>query len=222
VEEAKKQDNIESITRKALPGVSEQAAPQDMENDWITNFFDKCRLTSDEEMQNLWAKVLGGEASAPGKYSKRTVNLLAGLDKNDAEMFSKLCSFCFIFEDKVHPMIYSMTHNIYNDHGMNFDLLAHLESIGFIHLDDIGYYEAELPRRVITSYFGTIVCIEVDKKESYQIDVGCVLLTKVGEQLVPICGSQPVEGFLDYVIEQWKGFGYKVEQNDDQRRGELT
>jgi len=89
VEEGKKQNNIETITQKALPSVSEQATPQNIEDDWITNFFDKCRLISDSEMQNLWAKVLAGEANAPGKYSKRTVNLLAGLDKADAETFAK-------------------------------------------------------------------------------------------------------------------------------------
>ena len=40
-EEGKKQENIESITRKAIEGVKEDARPQDIENDWIANFFDK-------------------------------------------------------------------------------------------------------------------------------------------------------------------------------------
>ena len=30
------------------------------------------------------------------------------------------------------------------------------------------------------------------------------MLTKIGQELAPICGSQPVEGFYEYVKEQWK------------------
>jgi Protein of unknown function (DUF2806) len=48
-------------------------------DDWITNFFDKCRIVSDEEMQQIWAKVLAVEANKPGTYSKRTVNFLSSV-----------------------------------------------------------------------------------------------------------------------------------------------
>src|ERR1035437_5626993 len=41
VEEGKKQSNIEDITEKALPLLSEESKPQDIEDDWITKFFDK-------------------------------------------------------------------------------------------------------------------------------------------------------------------------------------
>jgi Protein of unknown function (DUF2806) len=57
-EEAKKQNNTEAITAKALPELNSDAKPEDVEDDWIANCFDKCRLISDEEMQKLWAKVL--------------------------------------------------------------------------------------------------------------------------------------------------------------------
>jgi hypothetical protein len=94
-EEAKKQDNIESITRKAIPLLSDSSNPEKMEDDWITNFFDKCRIISDDEMQVLWSKVLAGEANSPGSFSKRTVNSLASLDKEDAQSFTSLCGFAW-------------------------------------------------------------------------------------------------------------------------------
>ena len=68
-EEAKKQKNIEQITQQALPQVEEKANPEIVEDDWITNFFDKCRIVADEEMQLLWAKVLAGEANSPETLS---------------------------------------------------------------------------------------------------------------------------------------------------------
>lgn len=131
-EEAKKQKNIEDITAKALPELEEDAKPNEIENDWITNFFDKCRLISDEEMQGLWSKVLAGEANSPGKYSRRTVNFLTSLDKADAELFTKLCGFAWQFEDDPTPTIFDPRQSVYADHGLNFDAVVHLEAIGLV------------------------------------------------------------------------------------------
>jgi hypothetical protein len=86
VEEVRKQRNMEQITAQALGGVKEDARPDDLDNDWIVNFFDKTRLTSDTKMQQLWARVLAGEANKPGYYSKRAVNALAWFNAEDAEM----------------------------------------------------------------------------------------------------------------------------------------
>ena len=92
-EEAQRQKNMENITDKALPQLNENAKPDSVDNDWIVNFFDKCRIVSDDEMQGLWSRVLAGEAKAPGTYSKRTVNSLSDLDKTEAALFTKLCGF---------------------------------------------------------------------------------------------------------------------------------
>src|SRR5271169_5455329 len=59
-EEAKKQSNIEAVTQKALPLLDKNSCPQNVEDDWITNFFDKSRIISDEGMQQLWSKLLAG------------------------------------------------------------------------------------------------------------------------------------------------------------------
>ena len=79
-EEGKKQENIENITAKAIANLSSDAKPENIENDWISHFFDRCRLISDEEMQSLWANILAGEANNPGTFSKKTVELVATLD----------------------------------------------------------------------------------------------------------------------------------------------
>ena len=92
-EEAQRQQNIEDITTKALPRLHEDANPESVDNDWIVNFFDKSRIVSDSEMQELWSRVLANEANSPGSYSKRTVNFLSDMDKNEAESFTKLCGF---------------------------------------------------------------------------------------------------------------------------------
>ena len=101
-EEANKQSNIESITQKALPRLKPDAETEKVERDWIVDFFDKCRLISDEEMQHLWAEVLAGEGNSPGQFSKRTVSVLASLDKKDAMAFGTLCRFTGTLERVMH------------------------------------------------------------------------------------------------------------------------
>lgn len=209
VEEAKKQNNIESITAKALPQVEENAEPQNMEDDWITNFFDKCRLISDEEMQVLWSKVLAGQANTPGTYSKRTVNFLSSLDKSDAILFRSLCSFGW-FLGNVVPLIYEVNAPIYNKRGINFNSLKHLDEIGLLSFEHLsGYQRISLPKNTIVSYYGTPINIEFKNENDNSLDIGKVLLSKIGQELAPICDPGAIPEFFDYVLKKWvhRGLG---------------
>lgn len=213
-EEAKKQLNIENITQQALPLLEQKAAPQNVADDWITNFFDKCRIVSDTDMQLLWAKVLASEANAPGTYSKRTVNLLADLDKSDAELFTQLCSFGWAIGN-VAPLIFDTQAEIYNRNGVNFNSLIQLESLGLIQFHTgLGQFTLlKLPKKITVSYFGRQVALTLPADSDNTIEVGEVLLTRAGQELSRICGSKPVEGFFEYVYDKWasQSFVPKVE-----------
>lgn len=201
-EEAKKQDNIENITKKAIPLLSESSTPQEMEDDWITNFFDKCRIISDDEMQVLWSKVLAGEANSPGSFSKRTVNSLASLDKTDAQSFTLLCGFTWEIGNLI-PLVFDYKAPIYVDKGVNFGTLSHLDDIGLISFESIGFTRTDLPEAIVITYYGTPLYIKFKKPADNELKIGCSIFTKTGHQLARICGAKPIDGFLDYVIEHW-------------------
>jgi hypothetical protein len=202
-EEAIKQDNIEKITQKAIPHLTDSAAPEKMENDWIANFFDKCRIVSDEEMQSLWAKVLAGEANFPGSYSKRTVDFLNSLDKTEANLFTTLCGYGWSI-GVVVPLIYDVESEIYNSHGINFSTLTHLDDIGLITFEHLtGFLRKGFPKRITIFYYGEPLIIEFSNQENNALDIGKIILTNTGQQLSRICGSEPIDGFLDYIIKKW-------------------
>lgn len=208
-EEGKKQENIENITSKALPNVDDKSTPEKIENDWLTNFFDKCRLISDEEMQNLWAKVLAGEANAPGHFSKRTISLLSSLDKSDAGLFQSLCSFGWMIGDVV-PLVYDEQNEIYNKAGINFGTLKHLAEIGLItHGGITGFQRVKVPKQFVVHFYGAPVTIEFPKDDN-SLEMGKVLLSKAGQELAPICDPKPCDGFRDYIVNRWKSHGLKV------------
>jgi len=218
-EEAKKQKNIEEITRQALPQLDDKSKPEQLEDDWITNFFDKCRLISDSEMQSLWSRVLAGEANAPVSYTKRTVNFLSSLDKSDAQLFTRLCKFDWMV-GSVTPLIFDVQAEIYNKWGINFNSLKHLDSIGLIQFDSLaGYRRLSLPKRFRIFYYGTPTVLELQKETENEMNLGHVLLTKIGQELAPICGSQPDAEFQEYVLKKWKEMGYIKEEKTEPPAG---
>ncbi len=208
MEESKKQDNIESITEKAIPQLTSSSTPQDMDNDWIMNFFDKCRIVSDDDMQLLWARILSSEANSPGAFSRRTVNSLGSLDKSDAQLFIKLCSFVLLLDNAPSSFVYDTEASIYNDQQINYSSLAHLDDIGLLSFGSLaGYKFLKLPKQIIISYFGTTLTLELKNAEDNELEFGKVRLTSIGQELSYICGAVPLDGFLDYLIERWSKEG---------------
>ncbi|MGO8943521.1 MAG: DUF2806 domain-containing protein [Syntrophobacteraceae bacterium] len=207
-EETRKQLNIESITSKAIKDLSEDARPQDMEDDWIAHFFDRCKLISDEKMQSLWARVLAGEANTPGRFSKRTVNFLATLGKSDAEQFTSLRRFSWTIGNEFYPIVHYLD-PIYEKYGLTFDELTHLDSIGLIVFEyTSGFVTSKLPKNITATYYDQRLTVQFRSEEDNILLVGHVLLTHVGHELASVCDSLPIEEFYDSVIRQWHAMGY--------------
>lgn len=203
-EEGQKQENIENITSKAIPHLNEASKPENIEKDWLTYFFDKSRLVSDDEMQSLWANILAGQANNPGKFSKKTVDLVGSLDKRDANLFTKLCTFTWMLGG-LTPIILHDDADPYKKEGIVFSTLSHLDSLGLITYlqSEIGSYERQnIPKYFTFFYYGKPVIVEFPL-DNNNVDVGKVLLTQAGEQLAEICGALPSEDFFNYILDSW-------------------
>lgn len=202
-QEARKQNNIEQITAQAATELPSDAKVESLSEDWVAHFFKQCDTVSDKEMQSLWARLLSGEAAKPGTFSKRTVDFVSSIDKKDAQLFSTFCQFLWLFEDLV-PLVYETENEIYTKEGMTFSALKHLDSIGLISFESTsGYVLKGYGKRATFYYYGRPVSLEFLKDDSNQLKTGKVLLTSVGKELAPICGSCRNEAFYEYVIEQW-------------------
>lgn len=211
-EEAKKQQHIEDITRLALPDVKNDAKTDQIAEDWIADFFDKCRLISDKDMQQLWGKVLAGEANSPGNFSKRTIGILAALDKADAQLFTSFCSFVWSIGSPT-PLIYDVNADVYVKAGLSYAKLMHLNDIGLVNFNTIGTFNGNINQsHLVASYYGQEVSIALPAPaESIgRMDLGSALLSKAGAELAPMCGTQPNKEFFNYVTEKWLTRGYTI------------
>ncbi|MFW3441403.1 DUF2806 domain-containing protein [Aliarcobacter butzleri] len=182
-EEIKKQENIENITEKSFTSLEENATPENIENDWLSNFFDKCKLISDNEMQSLWAKILAGEANNPGTYSKRTIEFMATMDKIDAELFNKLAIFCWNF-NSLQPIILSFEDKETSE-ILNYDQLLHLSDIGLISLETFGLAKIiKNTDQINISYCGRVITLKFPINTDNKLSIGHVSLTKTGKDIM--------------------------------------
>lgn len=87
-ERQKSIDNVVEIAAEQLKN-EENISSEPVDKDWSKRFFNIVQDITDEEMQSLWGRILAGETKQPKSYSKRTLELLKNLSKNEAEIFTK-------------------------------------------------------------------------------------------------------------------------------------
>lgn len=190
-QETRKQENIENITAEAL------------NEDWVAHFFKQCDTVSDKEMQSLWSKLLTSEATKPGTFSKRTVDLVSTIDKKDAQLFSTLCQFVWSMGDAI-PLILKIDDLIYTEAGINFSNLKHLDAIGLLSFEQTsGYAIKTLEKQLLVHYHKHSNIIEFKNDKDNKLQIGYALFTAAGKELAPICGSIHNEAFYDYVLKTW-------------------
>ena len=120
---AKKADEIRIESVKDLP-------QQDF--DWHIRFYEACGTVTDEEMQELWAKILSGEICHPGSYSLRTLECLRNLTKEEAELFRKICGCGMKLNSSVAMLRIG---GIMEKNGITYDNILKLADCGLLKSD---------------------------------------------------------------------------------------
>jgi Protein of unknown function (DUF2806) len=205
LEEMRNQENMESITEKAIPLLNENADASTIDDDWTANFFDKCRTVSNEEMQQLWAKILAGEVNNPGAFSSRTVSLLADFEKRDAEALALVCSYG-VGDGNELPLIFHYAPEIYKIHGrLLWDSMHRLKDLGLLRFSLLGDFYTpanDTDNRIMTvRYFGKEFKFHVP---SMQFKSGMVEMTLMAKELAQVSGATEIEDFFEYLQNHFK------------------
>lgn len=204
-EEGRKQENIEDITAKAIHNLNVDAVPENIGNDWLAHFFERCRLTSNDQMQSLWGKILAGEANVPSSFSKKTVEVVSLLDAEDARLFTELCTFCWTIAE-FNPLVFDYRNPIYG--RLDFDSLAHLEAMGLANFGALGFSQ-RVRSTERAFYFGTPIDVSFPDHVK-DMNSGTVILTRAGIELARVCGAERSDDFLMFVLKQWQQAGCVV------------
>lgn len=211
--QARKQRNIDSITIKAAKEIDSQENNdiELLDEDWINHFFSQCENISDDMMQGLWSRVLTAEAQKSGSFSKRTLNFLSTLDKRDAELITNLGSTVWNQHNSPLPIVFSYEDEAIQKLGLDYDSLRHLESIGVITLGTMNYSVQFEKDYGYFTYYGKTVMMKIGTtrkntfmpKKQNSVDIGMVLLTNIGRELIRICGSKPDDNYFYSALQEF-------------------
>lgn len=193
--EINRQINLESIVEKATNHLGETVSADPVDEDWRTRFFNKAQDVTNDEMQEIWSKILAEEVTHPGKISFRTLEIISNLSKNEAQIFEKACEIAFNGGMILKPN----NLNAFDDFGINYSNLLILRSAGLIYENDTltVTFKANPMLNGALLNFGKILVI-ASKENSSEIKFNQVKFTPAGNELMQIISP---EKNLKYLYE---------------------
>ncbi len=69
------------------------------DDDWLAYYDELVSNVSDEQMQEIWARILVREHIENGSISKAMLNVFSLLDKDTAATFQKICTLTYLLND---------------------------------------------------------------------------------------------------------------------------
>jgi hypothetical protein len=206
--ELRRQENIERITAKALPLLPNEVAEQPVDPDWTAHFFENCQDISDEQIQQLWARILAGEVSAPGTFSLRTLGIVKMLTKEDAGLFTRFCTYVWQTSEKLEAILYPPHNRRFA--GEEYDVLLRLQWMGLLICQPKMLLKVGAPAEF--TYWGTRYTLS-HAEPTFVIRVGDAALTEAGRELTSVSGAIPDPVYRDKVLAWWRSQGIGITEN---------
>lgn len=89
-QELKRQRNLKSVVGQAAEELGdEEVADHETDHDWMARFFEYVQDVSEEDIRNLWGRILAGEVRSPGNVSLRTLSILRNMSHREAVLFAE-------------------------------------------------------------------------------------------------------------------------------------
>ena len=192
------QINIDKTVDLAVGLLSSTAKPDGIAQEWINYVQEKLKVVADEDMRNLWAKIISGEAENPGRFSTRVLDEVSKISKDEASAFTQAGGFVWTFDgNPENPLLVSDEHHhLWNPHQplARTNLIEHQPL--YISKDEIG-------KTLVLSYYGRSCELRIKRDVTFSSP----RLTQIGRALFPICGSKPIENEFANRVRQWSSSG---------------
>jgi uncharacterized repeat protein (TIGR03899 family) len=198
--EQKRQKNIESITQKAAQNLESEnnVSKEPVDEDWTSRFFNYAKDISNEEMQELWGRILAGEVKQPNSFSLRTLEIIRNLSKAEAEVFLKFATLA-ITGNNISFILNFMGDKLLEDkYKISFGDRLLLEELGFINANDLQFKlfkSADQKAQILFTIGNTLVVHEKNENRPEQ-QLQVLVFTKIGQELLKLVQSSPS---LDYI-----------------------
>lgn len=205
--ELRRQMNIENITAKAAGELPEHVDEKRVDEDWVTQFFEQCQDVADDEMQLLWAKLLAGEVAQPGTYSRRTLNLVRLMSKDDAVLFTLFCRYVFKGDEFLLHIRTSKSDEYLRTKRFTYKDLLNLQNVGLVESGEVALL-VHMNKPIKIYYFNDLLCLHtLPKSPNHSPKVSVTVLSKTGQELAPICGAKRDSKYIGILNEGLSEYG---------------
>jgi len=187
------------------------------DNDFFWNTIEHAKSVSNEEMQELIAKIIAGEYNTPGIYSMNTLQVIKMLGKSDLELFEIMCSL-LINGYQAPQDLFSLPENakdFLDELGIDFGSLQLLQSLGlFLPNDMTESRENPEKKNFPVVYFDKkilFVPTTPENEASLKISMpGFFGLSPVGKQLLKHLNPKSNDSYFNWLKENYKITNYKI------------
>ena len=197
----------------------DQNKPNDikMDNDFFWNTLEHAKTISNDEMQELVAKIIAGEYNQPGTYSMSTLQIIKMLGKTDLELFEKVCSLC-INNFQIPKGIFARPDSIktiLDPLQVHYGSFQALQSLGlFLPNDMTQTKENPDKKNYAIPYFEKMVVFKPLHATNYRISLPSYFeLSNTGKQLVKHVNSKYNEDYYIWLKNHYKISNYEVIEN---------
>lgn len=213
-ERLRQQKNLEAIATGAYRFLPLTLPEERVDEDWILEFFDQSKNTSNEYLQSIWSRILAGKIAKPGRYSKRVLSFVRTLSQKEAETFTKFCSLILNEENLGYFAFNPTGKEGLDEFGISYVDLIELDAYGLIRFDNnITGFTLNTNECIKFMYFGESFLFRVSSNMK-KIRIPLILLTKLGQDLIDIASGEKNSIYLSKVISSLKKQGLEYTDDD--------
>lgn len=199
-QEMRKQKNIENVVNKAKESLAkeEYVSQEEVNEDWLLRFFNSVQDISNEDMQQLWGKILTGEIKKPNTFSLRSLDALNKMTMKEAQTFMEL---------RPYIICYRGTWAILNDDNLNEKYKMSYQKV--LEMSECGLIDSSaimsitfpiLPEYPLELVYNTKV-LRVNATKEKKLAIPIYKLTKVGIDILNIVDEKYDENYFKDVAQ---------------------
>lgn len=202
----KKSKNRKEVLQKVYAYLEESARPNEIEDGWLLDYWDRIGNVADSMYRDIWARILAEEANCPSTVSRRLMFNLSLMSKRDAENFLNLTRFCFFDKesDLVYPIVFIRDEQTsYEKSGITTEKMYELEQFSLVETNyESGFAFNNKKTLMYTNHY-----IEL---KSNRTNIGNVRLTDDGQVLFKIIEKRNNEQILSFTLQKLQYQGCEI------------
>ena len=167
--------NMEDIARKTFEEASKNPSEKEIDKDFVMKYIEESRNISDEDIQDIWVKLLVHGSKKGKGVSKRTLDIIKNMTSQEAKTFEKIASLAL--NETIIPKSFKGDYDWLS--------MSLLQDIGLVKAGDFTVNTINIPAGVHLAYHNnnTVIAIENTGAKEIPIEIECQVLTSEGAEL---------------------------------------